>query len=154
MKILPGKKFLRWTDRVFSFSFCRQHNWSIWKVLSCWETESRGPNIKRTNAKSILKGPMSNVNMFSEQWKKEFRKKIFIGDDDGALAISRIYQCSIITRHRNIPVGGITNTNYFIFCWLPKNGSRVQGDPKLAPPLGGSSGMSWSLSDKSGWKYN
>ena len=30
----------------------------------------------------------------------------------------------------------------------------VQGDPKLAPPLGRRSGMTWSLSDQTGLKYN
>ena len=30
----------------------------------------------------------------------------------------------------------------------------VQGDPKLAPPLGRKSRMTWSLSDQTGLKYN
>ena len=30
----------------------------------------------------------------------------------------------------------------------------LQGDPKLAPPIGRRSGMTWSFSDKSGLKYN
>ena len=89
--------------------------------MRSWEAKSRGPYLnikilgKAVDQRKIdFKGPMSNLNMFLEQLKIKIpQKKIFIGDDDGALAISRIYQCSIITRHRNIPVGGITNTNYF-----------------------------------------
>ena len=33
--------------------------------------------------------------------------------------------------------------------------TSLQGDPKLAPPpLGRRSGMTWSLSDQTGFKYN
>ena len=108
--------------------------------MRSWEAKSRGPYLnikilgKAVDQRKIdFKGPMSNVNMFPEQWKKKFRKKFFIGDDDGALAISRIYPCSIITTHRNNPVGGITNTNYFIFRWLQKKDPEYRWFKTCAP---------------------
>ena len=55
----------------------------------------------------------------SLSWQVHFYFACFIGDDDGAHTISRIYQLlhslrSIITRHHNIPVGGITNNSIFL----------------------------------------